>query len=91
MVHVTAVDRHDPPLDTGWLPRPRLTASVPRRGLSYREFPDESHLDGSGYALDGERIPSAGPYQETVRHWTSLTGAPPTPCECCDRMGSPGR
>ncbi|MEV7678002.1 hypothetical protein AB0O64_05480 [Streptomyces sp. NPDC088341] len=58
VVHVTAVDHHDPPLETGWLPRPRRTVSVLRRGLSYREFPDESHLDGTGYTLHpGDGIP----------------------------------
>lgn len=58
VVHVTAVDHHDPPLETGWLPRPRLTVTVLRRGLSYREFPDESHLDGSGFAVHpGDGIP----------------------------------
>ncbi|MGW2939370.1 hypothetical protein ACWDA7_48510 [Streptomyces sp. NPDC001156] len=51
VVHVTAVDHHDPPLETGWLPRPRLTVAVLRRGLSYREFPDGSHLDGTGYTI----------------------------------------
>ncbi|MFD5098903.1 hypothetical protein [Streptomyces albidochromogenes] len=51
VVHVTAVDHHDPPLETGWLPRPRLTVTVLRRGLSYREFPDENHVDGTGYTL----------------------------------------
>nr|WP_244320193.1 MULTISPECIES: hypothetical protein [Streptomyces] len=51
VVHVTAVDRHDPPLETGWPPRPALTVSVLRRGLSHREFPDGSHLDGTGYGL----------------------------------------
>lgn len=39
VVHVTAVDHHDPPLETGWLPRPPFTVAVLRRGLSYREFP----------------------------------------------------
>ncbi|MGV9291538.1 hypothetical protein [Streptomyces sp. NPDC003719] len=57
-VHVTAVDHHDPPLETGWLPRPRLTVSMLRRGLSCREFPGESHLDGTGYCLHpGDGIP----------------------------------
>ncbi|MGW3267907.1 hypothetical protein [Streptomyces sp. NPDC001056] len=51
VVHVTAVDHHDPPLETGWLPRPGLTVAVLRRGLSYREFPDGSHLDGTGYGI----------------------------------------
>ncbi|MET9605201.1 hypothetical protein ABZZ17_09050 [Streptomyces sp. NPDC006512] len=51
VVHVTEVDRHDPPLETGWLPRPELTVAVLRRGRSYREFPDYSHLNGSGYTL----------------------------------------
>ncbi|MFJ2745863.1 hypothetical protein ACIO3O_40100 [Streptomyces sp. NPDC087440] len=51
VVHVTAVDHHDPPLETGWLPRPRQTVAVLRRGVSYREFPDGSHLDGSGYTI----------------------------------------
>lgn len=34
--------------------------TVLRRGLSYREFPDGSHLDGSGYTLHpGDGIPFA--------------------------------
>ncbi|MFH8491835.1 hypothetical protein [Streptomyces longisporoflavus] len=58
VVHVTAVDHHDPPAETGWLPRPRLTVTVLRRGLSYREFPDDSHLNGTGYPLHpGDGIP----------------------------------
>lgn len=58
VVHVTAVDRHDPPLETGRLPRPQLSVTVLRRGLSYREFPDESHLNGSGYTIHpGDGIP----------------------------------
>lgn len=51
VVHVTCVDLHDPPQETGWLPRPRMTVSVLPLGLSYREFPDGSHLDGWGYSL----------------------------------------
>ncbi|WKE67800.1 hypothetical protein [Streptomyces sp. WP-1] len=51
VIHVTAVDRHDPPLETGWPPRPAPTVSVLPRGLSRREFPDGSHLDGTGYGL----------------------------------------
>ncbi|MEU6621922.1 hypothetical protein ABZ926_14255 [Streptomyces litmocidini] len=51
IVHVTAVDHHDPPLETGWLPRPHLTVSVLPRGMSYRKFPDDSHLNGTGYGL----------------------------------------
>lgn len=52
VVHVTAVDDHDPPLETGWLPRPERTLTVLRHGLSYREFPDDgSHRDGSGYDI----------------------------------------
>ncbi|MFF8731665.1 hypothetical protein ACF073_35020 [Streptomyces sp. NPDC015171] len=58
VVHVTAVDRHDPPLETGWLPRPALTVTVLRRGLSYREFSDDSHRNGTGYTLHpGDGIP----------------------------------
>lgn len=58
VVHVTSVDHHDPPLVTGWLPRPHLTLAVLRSGLSYREFPDGSHLDGTGYTLHpGDGIP----------------------------------
>ncbi|MGW9031210.1 hypothetical protein ACWGQ5_45675 [Streptomyces sp. NPDC055722] len=153
VVHVTPVDHHGPPLETGWLPCPRLTVAVQRRGLSYRGFPDGSHLDGTGYSIhpgdktpftfellmrpyallwpgdevadaggrawrfDGPRDwtafdgagPGAGPewplvlltrsgapcsaadaeavvaetatssHQETVRHWTFLTEASPTP------------
>ncbi|MFJ2767188.1 hypothetical protein [Streptomyces sp. NPDC087300] len=58
VVHVTAVAHHDPPLETAWLPHPTRTVTVLRRGLSYREFPDESHLDGSGYGIHpGDGIP----------------------------------
>ncbi|MER5706110.1 hypothetical protein AB0B13_24505 [Streptomyces sp. NPDC042898] len=60
VVHVTAVEHHTPPLETGWLPRPELTVAVLPRGLSYREFPDGSHLNGEGYALyPGDGIPFA--------------------------------
>jgi hypothetical protein len=60
VVHVTAVEDHDPPLETGWLPRPHRTVCVLPRGMSYREYPDGSHLDGSGYALHpGNGIPFA--------------------------------
>ncbi|MFF9492607.1 hypothetical protein [Streptomyces flaveolus] len=70
-VHVTAVDHHDPPLETGRLPRPRLTVSVLRRGLSYREFPDESHLDGTGYSLHpGDGIPFT--FELLLRPYASL-------------------
>ncbi|WP_405386755.1 hypothetical protein OG596_03200 [Streptomyces sp. NBC_01102] len=58
VVHVTAVDHHDPPLETVWLPHPTRTVTVLRRGLSCREFPDGSHLDGSGYTIHpGDGIP----------------------------------
>ncbi|MEU5688338.1 hypothetical protein DEJ48_38365 [Streptomyces venezuelae] len=58
VVHVTAVEDHAPPLRTGSLPHPTRTVTVLRRGLSYREFPDESHLDGSGYGIHpGDGIP----------------------------------
>ncbi|GLX23699.1 MULTISPECIES: hypothetical protein [Streptomyces] len=60
VVHVTWVGRHDPPQETGWLPRPGMTVCVLPRGLSYREFPDGSHLDGWGYGLHPENgIPYA--------------------------------
>ncbi|KAA6215851.1 hypothetical protein [Streptomyces filamentosus] len=60
VVHVTAVEHHDPPLETAWLPRPVLTVAVLPRGLSYREFPDDSHLNGTGYFLHpGDGIPFA--------------------------------
>ncbi|MFD6421130.1 hypothetical protein [Streptomyces sp. NPDC060198] len=51
LVHVTSVDRHDPPLETGWLPRPALTVTVLPLGMSYQEYPDGSHLDGFGHGL----------------------------------------
>ncbi|MFI9150511.1 hypothetical protein [Streptomyces sp. NPDC053367] len=58
VVHVTAVEHHDPPLETVWLPRPTGTVTVLPRGMSYREFPDGSHLDGSGYSIHpGDGIP----------------------------------
>ncbi|MGI5142905.1 hypothetical protein [Streptomyces sp. CA-106110] len=58
VVHVTPVDHHGPPLETGWLPRPRLTVAVLRRRLSYRTFPDGSHFDGTGYSIHpGDKTP----------------------------------
>ncbi|MFG3660361.1 hypothetical protein [Streptomyces sp. NPDC047706] len=51
VVHVTAVDRFDPPLVTGWLPRPRLAVRVLPRGVSYR-VPADSRLDGTDYGID---------------------------------------
>ncbi|OEJ97627.1 hypothetical protein [Streptomyces thermolilacinus] len=58
VAHVTAVDRFDPPLETGWLPRPRLAVAVLPRGRSVREFPDGGHLNGTGYELHpGDGIP----------------------------------
>ncbi|WP_327174777.1 hypothetical protein OG599_05340 [Streptomyces sp. NBC_01335] len=60
LVHVTSVDRHDPPLETGWLPRPTLTVAVLPEGMSYREYPDGSHLDGYGHGLHpGDGTPYA--------------------------------
>ncbi|MER6120645.1 hypothetical protein [Streptomyces sp. NPDC001743] len=70
-VHVTAVDHHDPPLETVWLPRPTQTVSVLRRGLSYREYPDGSHLDGSGYTIHpGDGIPFT--FELLMRPYASL-------------------
>ncbi|MET9594490.1 hypothetical protein ABZY45_26720 [Streptomyces sp. NPDC006516] len=71
VVHVTAVDHHDPPLETVWLPHPTRTVTVLRRGLSYREFPDESHLDGSGYTIHpGDGIPFT--FELLMRPYASL-------------------
>lgn len=71
VVHVTAVDHHDPPLETGWLPRPQQTVTVLRRGLSYREFPDESHLNGTGYTIHpGDGIPFT--FEVLMRPYASL-------------------
>lgn len=71
VVHVTAVDHHDPPLETGRLPRPHLTVSVLRRGLSYRESPDGSHLDGTGYTIHpGDGIPFT--FELLMRPYASL-------------------
>ncbi|GAA3156197.1 hypothetical protein GCM10010521_50270 [Streptomyces rameus] len=71
VVHVTAVDHHDPPLETAWLPRPTLTVTVLRRGLSYRDFPDGSHLDGSGYTIHpGDGIPFT--FELLMRPYASL-------------------
>ncbi|MFJ4843320.1 hypothetical protein [Streptomyces sp. NPDC088746] len=71
VVHVTAVDHHDPPLETAWLPHPTRSVSVLPRGLSYREFPDESHLDGSGYAIHpGDGIPFT--FELLMRPYASL-------------------
>ncbi|MFF6782547.1 hypothetical protein [Streptomyces sp. NPDC012510] len=50
-VHITDVDHFDPPQETGWLPRPTLAVSVLPRGMSYREYPDEGHLNGIGCEL----------------------------------------
>lgn len=52
VVHVTAVEHFDPPLETGRLPRPRLSVAVLPRGLSYREVPAESHVNGTGYEIN---------------------------------------
>ncbi|MER7338616.1 hypothetical protein ABT403_12270 [Streptomyces sp. NPDC000075] len=71
VVHVTAVDHHDPPLETVWLPRPTRTVTVLPRGLSYREFPDASHLDGSGYTIHpGDGIPFT--FELLMRPYASL-------------------
>lgn len=51
VVHVTAVEQFDSPQETGWLPRPRSSVVVLPRGLSCREVPDDSHLNGLGYEL----------------------------------------
>ncbi|MBG0852046.1 hypothetical protein I2W78_09355 [Streptomyces spinoverrucosus] len=51
VVHVTAVDHFDPPLETGWLPRPRLAVTVLPRGLSCREVPADSEVNGTGYEI----------------------------------------
>lgn len=68
---MTAVDHHDPPLETVWLPHPAQTVSVLRRGLSSRDFPDGSHLDGSGYTLHpGDGIPFS--YELLMRPYASL-------------------
>lgn len=71
VVHVTDVERHDPPLETVWLPRPTRTVTVLRRGLSYCEYPDGSHLDGSGYTLHpGDGIPYA--FELVLRPYAAL-------------------
>lgn len=71
VVHVTAVDHHDPPLRTAWLPHPTWTVTVLPRGLSYREYPDESHLDGSGYTIHpGDGIPFT--FELLLRPYASL-------------------
>lgn len=71
LVHVTAVDHHDPPLETAWLPHPTRTVTVLRRGLSCREFPAESHLDGSGYTIHpGDGIPFT--FELLMRPYASL-------------------
>jgi hypothetical protein len=71
VVHVTAVDHHDPPLETVWLPRPTGTVTVLPKGLSCREFPDESHLDGSGFTIHpGDGIPFS--FELLMRPYASL-------------------
>ncbi|MFF0723376.1 hypothetical protein [Streptomyces sp. NPDC004134] len=70
VVHVTAVDPYDPPRVTGWLPRPTLAVTVLRHGLSYREYPDDSHLDGSGYRIHPEGIPFT--FELLMRPYASL-------------------
>jgi len=47
VVHVIAVDRFDPPLETGRLPRPRRLVTVLRAGLSYN-----GELEEQGCQLD---------------------------------------
>ncbi|MEV8444344.1 hypothetical protein [Streptomyces parvus] len=71
VVHVTAVDHHDPPLETVWLPHPAQTVTVLRRGLSYREFSDDSHLNGSGYTIHpGDGIPFT--FERLMRPYATL-------------------
>jgi len=71
VVHVTDVEHHDPPLETAWLPHPTQTVTVLPRGLSYREFPAESHLDGSGYTIHpGDGIPFT--FELLMRPYASL-------------------
>ncbi|MDX3537947.1 hypothetical protein PV721_27080 [Streptomyces sp. MB09-01] len=54
VVHVTTVDRFDPPLETGWLPRPRVAVTVLPRGISCRDVPADSLVNATGYELHPE-------------------------------------
>ncbi|MFJ9690836.1 hypothetical protein [Kitasatospora sp. NPDC101183] len=47
VVHVLAVHRFDPPLETGWLPRPATYLDVLRQGESY-----DARLEEQGYQFD---------------------------------------
>ncbi|MGW4892513.1 hypothetical protein ACWEQL_09630 [Kitasatospora sp. NPDC004240] len=58
VVHVTEVDRFDPPWDTGWLPRPELRVEVLPRGVSDREVPEGSEDEGPCFEIHpGDGIP----------------------------------
>ncbi|MER7764516.1 hypothetical protein [Streptomyces sp. NPDC097619] len=71
VVHVTAVDDHDPPLKTVWLPRPTRTVTVLRRGLSPDAFPDDGHLDGPGFTVHpGDGIPFT--FERLMRPYEAL-------------------
>ncbi|MEU8927795.1 hypothetical protein AB0D10_43990 [Kitasatospora sp. NPDC048545] len=47
VVHVLAVHHFDPPLETGWLPRPATYLDVLRQGESY-----DARLEEQGYEID---------------------------------------
>ncbi|MGW8359367.1 hypothetical protein ACWGK1_02160 [Streptomyces wedmorensis] len=71
VVHVTAVEHHDPPLETVWLPHPTQTVTVLRRGLSCRDFPDGSYLNELGYTIHpGDGIPFA--FELLMRPYAAL-------------------
>lgn len=47
VVHVLAIHRFDPPLETGWLPRPASCIDVLRQGESY-----DARIGEQGYQID---------------------------------------
>ena len=47
VVHVLAIHRFDPPLETGWLPRPASYLDVLRQGKSY-----DARIEEQGYQFD---------------------------------------
>jgi hypothetical protein len=50
-VHVTGVQHFDPPLETAWLPRPRLVVTVLPLGLSRPQSPPGTHPDETGFEI----------------------------------------
>lgn len=71
VVHVTAVEHHDPPLETAWLPHPTRTVTV----LLTRTGTPCSAEDAAAVAAGT----ASGSHQQTIRDWMSVTKASPSP------------